>query len=177
MIQQNKNRVLFSMMMWSIQDQRNQVQLNKTHCALNLIASSAKDRLDEFTKAQPDPSPPQQKTRVSQQPPPIDLFKINYDGTTFKHEEKFRINVVIWDSSSQPIVALSQQIPRAYNAVEIEAIAATKALEFAREVGINNVVMVGDSWLVHHALINDEKSLSPFGLLTEDVKFFFQLFQ
>ena len=57
--------------------------------------------------------------------------------------------------------------------MEIEAIAATRALEFAREVGINNVVMEGDSWLVHHALINDEKYLSPFGLLTEDVKFFF----
>uniref|UniRef100_A0A7N2R4V0 Uncharacterized protein n=1 Tax=Quercus lobata TaxID=97700 RepID=A0A7N2R4V0_QUELO len=99
-IQQNKNPVLFSMMVWSIWAQRNQVHLNKPHCALNLIASSAKDRLDEFTKAQPDASPPQQKTRVSWQPPPIDLFKINNDGATFKHEEKFGINVVIQDSSS-----------------------------------------------------------------------------
>ena len=64
--------------------------------------------------------------------------------------------MVIWDSSGQPIVALSQQIPCAYNAVEIEAIAATRVLEFTREVGINNAVMEGDSWLVHHALINDE---------------------
>ena len=56
--------------------------------------------------------------------------------------------------------------------MEIEAIAATRALEFARVVGINNVVMEGDSWLVHHALINDEKSLSPFGLLIEELSFF-----
>ena len=60
--------------------------------------------------------------------------------------------------------------------MEIEAIAATRALEFARVVGINNVVMEGDSWLVHHALINDEKSLSPFGLLIEDVKLFSSCF-
>ena len=64
-IQKNKNPVLFSMMVWSIWAQRNQVWLNKPHFALNLIASSAKDCLDEFAKAQPDASPPQQKTRVS----------------------------------------------------------------------------------------------------------------
>ena len=48
------------------------------------------------------------------------------------------------------------KIPWAYNAEEIEAIAATRVLVFAREVGINNAVMEGDSWLVHHALSNDE---------------------
>ena len=57
--------------------------------------------------------------------------------------------MVIWDSSGQPIAALSQQIPWAYNAVERGAIATTRVLEFAREVGINNAVMEGDSWLVH----------------------------
>ena len=77
------------------------------------------------------------------------MFKINYNGATFEHEDKSEIGVVIWDSSGQPIAALSQQIPWAYNAVERGAIATTRVLEFAREVGINNAVMEGDSWLVH----------------------------
>ncbi|KAL0011137.1 hypothetical protein SO802_006245 [Lithocarpus litseifolius] len=101
----------------------------------------------------------------------IDTTCQSQSSATFENEEKSGISVVIRDSSGQPIATLSQQIPQAYNAVEIEAIAATKALEFAREVRINNVVMEGDSWLVHHALVNDEKSLSPFGLLIEYVTF------
>ncbi|XP_030973272.1 superoxide dismutase [Mn], mitochondrial-like [Quercus lobata] len=34
----------------------------------------------------------------------------------------------------------------------MEAIAATRALEFAREIGITDAILEGDSCLVHHAL-------------------------
>ena len=52
----------------------------------------------------------------------------------------------------------------------IEAILATRVLKFAREIEINNAMLEGDSCLIHHALTNDVKSLSPFGLLIKDVK-------
>lgn len=96
------------MMVWSVWTQRNQARLNKPHCVLTQIASSAKARLDEFTVAQPTGSPPQRSPYVSWQLPPCDLFKINFDGATFEQEGKSGIGVVIWDSSAAPIVALSQ---------------------------------------------------------------------
>ena len=52
----------------------------------------------------------------------------------------------------------------------MEAIAANRALEFAREIGINEAILEGDSSLVHQALKRGEHSLSPFGLLVEDIK-------
>ena len=52
----------------------------------------------------------------------------------------------------------------------MEAIAANRALEFAREIGINDAILGGDSSLVHLALKRGEHSLSPFGLLVEDIK-------
>ncbi|KAL0017323.1 hypothetical protein SO802_004392 [Lithocarpus litseifolius] len=57
-------------------------------------------------------------------------------------------------------------------AADMEAIAATRALEFAREIVITDAILEGDSWLVYHALTSGEQSLSSFGLLVEDVKVF-----
>ena len=160
------------MMVWSVWTQRNHARLNKPHCTLSQIASSAKARLDEFIAAQLAASLPQQSPRVSWEPPPCDLFKINFDGATFEHEGKSSIGVVIRDSSGVAIAALSQQVPHAYQAADMKAIAATRALEFEREIGITDAILEGDSWPVHHALTRGEKSLSPFGLLVEDVQFF-----
>ncbi|XP_065617672.1 potassium transporter 19-like [Quercus suber] len=61
-------------------------------------------------------------------------------------------------------------IPCAYQAADMEAIAANRALEFAREIGINDAILEGDPSLVHLALKRGEQSLSPFGLLLEDIK-------
>ena len=52
----------------------------------------------------------------------------------------------------------------------MEAIVANRALEFAREIGINDAILEGDSSLVHLALKRGEHSLSPFRLLVEDIK-------
>ena len=52
----------------------------------------------------------------------------------------------------------------------MEAIVANRALEFVREIGINDAILEGDSSLIHLALIRGEQSLSPFGLLVEYIK-------
>lgn len=98
------------------------------------------------------------------------MCKINYDGATFDSENKSGIGFVIRDSRALAIASLSQQVPRVYQAAEIEAFAVTRALEFAAEIGIANVVLEGDSWLIFQALSAEVQSLSPIGLLIEDVK-------
>ena len=158
------------MMVWSVWTQRNQARLNKPHSTLSQIASLAKARLDELSAAQPDASPSQRSTCASWQPPPSDLYKIDYDAATFEHKGKFGIGVIIRDSHGAAIASLSQLIPYAYQAADMEAIAANRALEFAWEIGINDVILEGDSSLVHLALKRGEHSLSPFGLLVEDIK-------
>lgn len=131
-----------------------------------------KFRYSEFSAVQPAAIPPQPRSHVSWQPPSTDLFKINYDGATFDSENKSGIGFVIRDSRGLAIASLSQQVPRVYQASEIEAFAATRALESAAEIGIANVVLEGDSWLIFQALSAEVQSLSPIGLLIEDVKSF-----
>ena len=70
-----------------------------------------------------------------------------------------------------PIAAICQQLPRRFLAAEIESMAATRALEFALEIGITDAVMERDSLLVTQALVAHTNSLAPLGYLITDAKF------
>ena len=60
---------------------------------------------------------------------------------------------------------MATQVPQLLQAIEIEALAANKALEFAQEIGISDVVLEGDSSLVTAALNSKDPSLAPYGLM------------
>lgn len=60
-------------------------------------------------------------------PPPSGIFKLNFDGVVFKSENKSGVGVAIWDCRGQIIASLAQVLPQAYNAMEIEALAAHRA--------------------------------------------------
>ena len=70
---------------------------------------------------------------------------------------------VIQDQEGLVIVSLSQQVNQAFSVVKIEAMAATRALEFALEVGIDRVVAKGDSKMVVQALMWKNSSLASYG--------------
>ena len=55
--------------------------------------------------------------------------------------------------------------------------AVAKALEFTSKLGVRRAILKGDSLVVVKALHEDEQSLSPMGLLLEDVRFFSQSFE
>ena len=69
---------------------------------------------------------------------------------------------VIQDQEGLVIVSLSQ-VNQAFSVVKIEAMAATRALEFALEVGIDRVVAKGDSKMVVQALMWKNSSLASYG--------------
>ncbi|KAL0001828.1 hypothetical protein SO802_015609 [Lithocarpus litseifolius] len=105
------------------------------------------------------------------QPPSFDLYKINCDGATFDSENVSGIGAVICDSLGYPIATISQKLPREFQAAEIETMAATRALEFALEIGITDAMMEGDSLLVTQALATHTNSLALLGYLISNAKF------
>ena len=60
------------------------------------------------------------------------------------------------------------QVPQQLQPVEIEALVANKALEFAREMDIADAVLEGDSLMVMTTLKSKNTGLAPFGLLLQD---------
>lgn len=104
------------------------------------------------------------------QTPPLGFVKINFDGAVFKDTNMSSVGVVIRDNNGAVLASFSENIPQAYKADKIEALAAMKALSFAHELGFRSAVLKGDSLRLIQALKSEVHSLSPLGLLLEDVK-------
>ena len=85
-------------------------------------------------------------------PPPSNSFKINNDGAVCSNSNRSSIEIVIRDHDGSMIASLAQRLCQAYKPVEIEAMAATQAIEFAEEVGVDRVLIEGDSSVVTKAL-------------------------
>ena len=99
-------------------------------------------------------------------------MKINFDAAVFGASNRFGIGVGIRESNGVVLASFSQKIPQAYKAKEIEVLAALNALSFAFELGFRSTILKGDSLGLIQALKSEESSLSPTGLLIEDVKMF-----
>lgn len=63
------------------------------------------------------------------------------------------------------ITSLAQCLSRAYKAVKVEAMAAIRALEFAGEIGVDRIMVEGDSTIVTKALKTKDPGLASYGFL------------
>ena len=73
-------------------------------------------------------------------------------------------------------LSLSQLLPHEFQAVEIEALAAIRASEFALEHCIAQVVLEGDSKVILDALAEEDVFLSSHGLLIANAQSLSPLF-
>ena len=107
------------------------------------------------------------------------MLKINFDGAVFFESNCSDVGVVIHNHQGLVIASLSQKFSKAFAPLEVKALAATQALEFAVELVIKHAILEGDSLMLILALKNGCVDLSPCGLLLDDVwyrsNFFTQL--
>ena len=106
--------------------------------------------------------------RIRWKPPASGTFKINFDGAISAEEKCSGMGAIIRGREGLVIASMAARVPQLLQPIEIEALAAYRALEFAREVGISDAVLEGDSSLVMTALASKTPSLAPFGLLLHD---------
>ena len=114
------------------------------------------------------------KTNLAHQPriippyPDVSCFKINFDGAIFRQENKSGIGEVIRDHTGAVIASLTQLTAPALQPIEIEAIAAARALEFGQEIGITEAVLEGDSELIINSLKVGGQSIASVEPLLQD---------
>ena len=92
-------------------------------------------------------------------------MKINFDGAVFKNENRAGIGMVVRDSQGMAMASLSQNIPLPHSVVNLETLAACRALEFSLELGFDKAILEGDSMIVMAALRDRSPSLASYGLL------------
>ena len=98
------------------------------------IAQVSKECLEEFMVVIPPKPPPYSKPRTVWKPLLANMMKINFDGAIFS--KGCGIEVVIQNSEGLVLASLSQQLPQAYQPLEVEALAVVQALEFGAEIEV-----------------------------------------
>ena len=164
-IEHQRKLALFAFTVWTIWTQRNQVRSQQPCCSLDHLSLLAAERLAEYRAILPPTPPSRPHRRTRWKPPPAEIFKINFDGAVFVEENYSGVGVIVQDGEGLAIAAMSEKIPQLLQPTEIEAMSATRALEFAREVGISKAILEVDSLLVIKALATKDIGLAPFGLL------------
>ena len=67
------------------------------------------------------------------------------------------------------MASLSQKIPLLMSVIEVEVLAAQRALELAVELGVDHVILEGDSKILHKALLEEGRNFSSYGHLVQDI--------
>ncbi|XP_065627687.1 uncharacterized protein LOC136066775 [Quercus suber] len=86
--------------------------------------------------------------------PEANGLKINFDGAIFVDKDYAGIGVVIRNDAGLIMASLTQQIPLPTSVIEVEALAARRALEFALELGFDDITLEGDSEILIRNLKN-----------------------
>ena len=85
-------------------------------------------------------------------PPLLGLCKINVDGALFPTKKLDGIGVVIRDQQDRLLAALCKKIRAQLGVLEVEAKAYEAGVLLARQLGLNDGVLEGDSFTVSNAL-------------------------
>ena len=117
------------------------------------------------------PSPHAQRTPTTWMAPEAHNYKLNFDGATFAEEGTTGIGVVIRNDAGLVMASLSQRIPLPTSIIEVEALAARRAMEFALELGFDYVTLEGDSEVLVKTLNAGGNTLAHYDNLTADILF------
>ena len=104
------------------------------------------------------------------QPPEFPYYKANFDATVFKESSSAGIGVIIRDNRGEAIGALSMPTPLSNSFAVLEALACRRALFFAKEIGLRQVVFEGDSAMVIQVVTHGNAELAEYGHIVEDIR-------
>ena len=104
-------------------------------------------------------------------PPDSGLYKINFDGALFADQGSAGIGVVIRDWEGQVIAALSEKVRHPGSVDLVEALAMRRAISFAKELSIHQMVIEGDSLRVIQAINEARPVQTLYGYVVDDIRF------
>lgn len=107
---------------------------------------------------------------VKWSPPPVGLYKANFDAALFDNSELARIGAVVRDSSGNIMGALSQKISRPQLVEHAEALAACRAMILVKELMLFQVCFEGDCQRVIHAINAPGACRTLFGHIIEEIR-------
>ena len=103
-------------------------------------------------------------------PPNLGVYKVNFDGALFLDQGCADLGVVVRDSAGLVMAALSQRVRLPGSPDVVEALVARRAICFAQELSLHNVVFEGDSLKVIQAIIHTRPVQTLYGHIIDEIR-------
>lgn len=127
------------------------------------------ERMKEFHSVQEEPRNQITVPHPTYWLPPLpSVYKVNFDGATFQDIASAGLGVVVRYSEGLVIAALSERIHLPPTVAALEALAYRRAILFAIEIGLQEVVFEGNSEVIFKLLTVEQPCMSTFGHIIED---------
>ena len=137
----------FLVVSWLIWNQRNSVIHGGKVKDPRQVLKRAEDFLAEYHQAQDQLVSLQNVQQQSDvwQPPHSDHYKLNFDAAIFTDVGCSGVGAIIRNERGEVMAAVSAKGPSTQDSEEAEILACRKALEFAIDVGISDLIIEGDN--------------------------------
>ena len=127
--------------------------------------------MEEFKRAQAQLAvqPRQKLNGEIWQPPPSEVYKLNYDAALFSDLGRTGIGAVIRNEKGEVMAAMTACGQAVHTSEEAKLLACRRALEFAVDAGFYRLIIEGDNGNVTHAISSSTENNSPFGNVVDDI--------
>jgi ribonuclease HI len=109
--------------------------------------------------------------------PPPGSYKINWDVGIDEKKNRLGVGIIIRDAEGKVTAARSLTVQSKPTPVVGEAIGAFYAADFGRDIGVQNVILEGDSLIVVKALQTEAENLSLYGHFIDDTRLLLRQFR
>ncbi|XVF59431.1 hypothetical protein PTKIN_Ptkin07bG0275300 [Pterospermum kingtungense] len=133
--------------------------------------------IEDFNNAQSTPLKSLQHDRAKWEPPAPNMFKVNFDGLFHSPTKAGGIGVVIRNGARELMGTKVAKIQNVIDPFVIKATAAIQAMEFARDLGFQRILLEGDALSIVSKLKSSSLDLFVIGFLIKEGREIAKLFQ
>ena len=162
---------LFASITWNLWNHRNNLRLGKPTIPLDKVLEHSWEQQLESHFSTPLIPTRRQQQDTAWTAPDHHWVKVNFDGATFAGDNKAGLGVVTRNDAGLVMASLSQLILLPFSVIEVEVMAARRALELALECGFQRIVLEGDSEVLYKALQQGNRCLAHHDHLITDIQF------
>jgi len=155
---------LMAMIFWFIWSRRNSARVREHFIEVQQISKRAVAYLQDFQQVQCSKvhRSLSRERAVMWIPPIYPLYKVNFDGATFKKLGAAGL-LVVHDHTGSVIGASAERIQLSSSPAVVEALACRRALYFVKELSIFEVSVEGDSEVIIKAILAGDVANPKYG--------------
>ncbi|XP_030941619.1 uncharacterized protein LOC115966542 [Quercus lobata] len=156
---------------WGIWERRNRVREGQKTWGPEMVIHRASELLQEYRDVQPvNLRMAVRSMDLHWKPPDSGVYKVNFDGTLFLEQRCAGLGVVVRDSTRLVTAVLSQRVRLPSSADVVEALATRRAICFAQELSLHNVVIEGYSLKIIQAITDTRPMQTLYGHIIDEIR-------